>query len=33
MLLKFADCTKLDGIVNTLKDKNKMQLDLDRMED
>ena len=28
----FADNTKLDGIANTLEDRNKLQSDLDRLE-
>ena len=32
MLGKFADDTKLGRIINTLKDRNKIQNDLDRME-
>ena len=32
MLLTFANDTKLDEIVNTLKDRNKIQNDLDRLE-
>ena len=32
MLVKFADDTKLGGIANTLEDRNKIQNDLDRME-
>ena len=32
MLVKFADDSKLGGIVNTLEDRNKVQNDLDRMK-
>ena len=32
MLIKFADDTKLDGIANTLEDRNKLQSDIDRLE-
>ena len=31
-LIKFADDTKLGGIANTLEDRNKLQSDLDRLE-
>ena len=33
MIIKFADNTKLNKIANALEDRNKIQNDLDRMED
>ena len=32
MLSKFADDIKLNGVANTLEDRNKIQNDLDRLE-
>ena len=32
MLVKFADDTKLSAIANTLEDRNKIQNDLDRLD-
>lgn len=33
VLIRFSDDAKLHGIVNTVEDRNRMQLDLDKMED